>query len=158
MAEIENIRIGDSSAVVDYSVTDDGNTIVVDAIEDALDTVQDFIREKLLKYNCDKKPLLQIRLAVEEIFVNIISYAYKPGIGKAEIMCVVSEDPLMVTLQFMDSGKPFDPLKADDADTSGAMFMEHEGGFGIHLVKNIMDSVEYEYKDGKNTLLVKKSL
>ena len=143
---------------IDYSISEDGSSITIDATDEAMDVVQDFIRKKLLAYGCEKKPLLQIKLAVEEIFINIISYAYRPDVGKAEILCQVSEEPLVVTIQFMDSGKPFDPLARDDVDTTGAMFLEHEGGFGIHLVKNTMDLVEYEYKNGKNILKIKKKL
>ena len=143
---------------IDYTISEDGSSITIDAVEEAIDEVQDFIREKLTSYGCAKKPLSQIRLAVEEIFVNIISYAYRPDIGKAEIKCEVSDSPMIVIIQFMDSGKPFDPLAQGEADTSGTMFMERPGGFGIHLVKNTMDSVEYEFKDGKNILIIKKNL
>ena len=110
-----------------------------------------------MSYGCEKKAMMQIRLAVEEIFVNIISYAYRPDVGKAEIYVEVNEVPLSVMIQFMDSGKPFDPLARPDADTSGKMFMERPGGFGILLVKKTMDSVDYEYKDGKNILSIKKT-
>ncbi|MCR5214899.1 MAG: ATP-binding protein [Eubacterium sp.] len=142
----------------DYKILDDGRTILIDATEEAIDPVQDFIRTKLKAYGVSVKLLAQIRLAVEEIFVNIISYAYRPDVGKAEIHCEVTENPLVVTIQFMDSGKPFDPLKVAEADTSGAMFLERPGGFGIHLVKNTMDDIEYEFKDGKNILRIKKNL
>ena len=143
---------------VEYKISEDGKSIIIDAVDEAMDPVQDFIMEKLEAYGCAKKPMFQIRLAVEEIFVNIISYAYNPDIGKAEVLCEVQEDPPCVVIQFMDSGKPFDPLAQGEVDTSGEMFMEKAGGFGIHLVKNTMDSVEYEYKDGKNILSIKKSL
>lgn len=143
---------------IDFVISEDGNTIIIDAVEEAMDVVNDFIMDRLLKYGCDKKPLSQIRLAIEEIFVNIISYAYRPDIGKAEIKCVVCEEPLSVTIEFMDSGKPFDPLSTKAADTSGAMFLERPGGFGIHLVRNTMDDVEYEYRDCKNILTIKKKL
>ena len=143
---------------LEYKISEDGKSIIIDAVDDAMDPVQDFISDKLEKYGCEKKPMFQIRLAVEEIFVNIISYAYSPEVGKAEIRCDVTENPLSVTIQFLDSGKPFDPLAKEDADTSGAMFMEQEGGFGIHLVKSTMDSVDYEYRDGKNVLTIKKNL
>ena len=142
----------------EYKISDDGKSIIIDAVDDAMDPVQDFIRDKLISYGCDKKILLEIRLAVEEIFVNIISYAYRPEIGKAEILCVVEEEPMVVTIQFMDSGKPFNPLDVEDADTTGAQFLEKVGGFGIHIVKHTMDSVEYEFKDGKNILRIKKTL
>jgi sigma-B regulation protein RsbU (phosphoserine phosphatase) len=58
----------------------------------------------------------------------------------------------------MDSGKPFNPLDVEDADTTGAQFLQKVGGFGIHIVKHTMDSVEYEFKDGKNILRIKKTL
>lgn len=153
------IHLGDDSdSNIDYKISDDGSSIVIDAVDEAIDPVQDFIREKLQGYGCEKKVLQQIRLAVEEIFINIISYAYRPDIGKAEVYCEVTDEPLCVKIQFMDSGKPFDPLAQGEADTSGAMFMERPGGFGIHLVKNTMDDVEYEFKDGKNILIIKKNL
>ncbi|MBR1741397.1 MAG: ATP-binding protein [Lachnospiraceae bacterium] len=136
----------------------ENNRLVVDAVEDSLDAVQDFVEEKLSTYGCGEKTMFQLRLAVEEIFVNIISYAYHPEIGKAEVFCEVSEDPLSVTIQFLDSGKPFDPLARDEVDLSGTLFREREGGFGIHLVKQTMDDVDYEYKDGKNILTIKKNL
>ncbi len=162
MAEIEEFihlegDVNDRDEI-DLKVSPDGNGIIVNAVDPAIDPVQDFIREKLSHFGCEKKPMMQIRLAVEEIFVNIISYAYRPDIGKAEIRCEVHEAPLSVTIQFMDSGKPFDPLAKEDADLSGKMFMEREGGFGIHLVKNTMDAVDYEYRDGKNILTIRKNL
>ncbi|MBR1740352.1 MAG: ATP-binding protein [Lachnospiraceae bacterium] len=134
------------------------NRLVVDAVEDSLDGVQDFIEEKLEAYGCEKKVMLQIRLAVEKIFVNIFSYAYGDETGKAEVLCEIGEEPLSVTIQFLDSGKPFDPLEKEDVDTTGVHFMEAEGGFGIHLVKKTMDAVDYKYEDGKNILTIKKKL
>ncbi len=163
MADIEDMivltGIGDEPAGdIEFKISEDGNSITIDAVDGALDPVQDFVEEKLSGYGCTKKTLFQIRLAVEEIFVNIIAYAYRPDIGKAEIRCEVTENPMMVTIEFKDSGKPFDPLQQEEADTSGAMFIEKPGGFGIHLVRNTMDDVEYEYKDGKNILKIKKNL
>ncbi|HBZ03156.1 MAG TPA: ATP-binding protein [Lachnospiraceae bacterium] len=163
MSDIEEIlTLGSSSSEPldepEYTISEDGSSITIDAVDEAMDIVQDFIRDRLMIYGCDKKTILQIRLAVEEIFVNIISYAYRPDIGKAEIKCDVNEKPMEITIQFMDSGKPFDPLAKEEADTSGVMFLEKPGGFGIHLVKNTMDDVEYEYKDGKNILKIKKNL
>lgn len=155
--EGESFRLGGEDAL-EYVISEDGHSIIINAVDSAMDVVQDFVQEKLMAYGCEKKPMMQIRLAVEEIFLNIISYAYRPEIGKAEVFCEVSENPLSVCIQFMDSGKPFDPLARDEVDTSGVMFMEREGGFGIHLVKHTMDAVEYEYREGKNILTVHKLL
>lgn len=148
----------EDSSELDYTISDDGNSIIIDACDEAMDVVQNFISDKLATYGCDKKIMIKIRLAVEEIFVNIISYAYRPEIGKAEIFCEVTEVPLSVCIQFLDSGKPFDPLAKNDVDDSEALFVAQEGGFGIHLVKKIMDAVDYTYKDGKNVLTIHKKL
>lgn len=146
----------DEEDILDYTISEDGNSIIINAVDEALDVVQDYIRDKLVAYGCANKAIMQIRLAVEEIFVNIISYAYRPEIGKAEVFCEVTEAPLAVCIQFMDSGKPFDPLAKADIDDSEELFIEQEGGFGIHLVKNTMDAVDYSYEDGKNILTIRK--
>ena len=132
--------------------------LTVTAIVENLDEVISFVLRRLEKYGCEKKTLMQIRLAVEEIFVNISSYAYDPSVGPAEVCCEVLENPLRVIIQFLDGGKPFDPLAKEDADTSEDALMERDGGLGILLVKETMDDVSYEYKNGKNVLTILKKL
>ena len=132
--------------------------LTVTAIVENLDEVISFVLRRLEKYGCEKKTLMQIRLAVEEIFVNISSYAYDPSVGPAEVCCEVLENPLRVIIQFLDGGKPFDPLAREDADTSEDALMERDGGLGILLVKETMDDVSYEYKNGKNVLTILKKL
>ena len=134
------------------------NSLTIAAKTESLDTVNDFVEEKLASYECPMRTLLQIRLAIEEIFVNIASYAYAPAEGEAEVRCEVLEDPLRVVIQFLDGGKPFDPLAQEDADTSEEALMSREGGLGILLVKTTMDDVQYSYEDGKNILTIMKKL
>lgn len=101
---------------------------------------------------------MQIELAVEEIFVNIASYAYDSEDGEAEVRCKVLEDPLRVVIQFLDQGKPYDPLARGEADISKEGILSRVGGLGIHLVKKTMDDVQYVYEDGKNVLTIQKKL
>ena len=61
-------------------------------------------------------------------------------------------------VQFLDGGKPFDPLAKEDAATSEEALMAREGGLGILLVKTTMDGVQYSYEDGKNVLTIVKKL
>ena len=68
------------------------------------------------------------------------------------------DDPLRVVIQFLDHGKPFDPLAREDADTSEEALMERIGGLGILLVKETMDEVSYSYEEGKNILTILKKL
>ncbi len=130
----------------------------VDADIRYLDDVQDFVRGHLEKYEVSVKDMYQIELAVEEIFTNITSYAYNPDVGKAAIGVEVKEDPLSIIIQFLDGGKPFDPLSREEADTSVEATMNRVGGLGIFLVKKNMDNVEYSYEDGKNILTISKTL
>ena len=117
-----------------------------------------FIDAQLEALDCPMKAQMQIDLAVEEIFVNIANYAYRPDKGNATIRVEVSEDPLQVTLTFVDRGVPYDPLARQDPDVSLPAEQREIGGLGIFLVKQTMDDVTYEYKDGQNILTLKKSL
>ena len=132
--------------------------IKVPAKIESLDAVNDLVERQLEPRNCAGKTMFQLRLAIEEIFVNIASYAYSPGEGEAEVRCEVLEDPLRVVIRFLDSGTPFDPLAREDADTSEEALMSREGGLGILLVKNTMDDVQYAYENGKNILTILKKL
>ena len=134
------------------------DNLIVTAEVKNLDAVTDFVLQRPEIAACPKNTQLQLRLAVEEVFVNIASYAYDPAIGPAEVRCEVLDDPLRVVIQFLDHGKPFDPLAREDADTSEDALMERIGGLGILLVKETMDEVSYSYEEGKNILTILKKL
>lgn len=134
------------------------DNLIVTAEVKNLDAVTDFVLQRPEIAACSKNTQLQLRLAVEEVFVNIASYAYDPAIGPAEVRCEVLDDPLRVVIQFLDHGKPFDPLAREDADTSEEALMDRIGGLGILLVKETMDEVSYSYEEGKNILTILKKL
>ena len=132
--------------------------ITVDATLDNLEVVQNFVSEELESQGCSMKVMMQIEIAVEEIYVNIVHYAYNPEIGKATIRCEVTDDHMQVIIQFLDSGVPFDPLAKEDADITLSAEERQIGGLGIFMVKQSMDEVSYEYTEGKNVLTIRKVL
>ena len=132
--------------------------ITVPAHDNDPDPIVEFVEERLSHHDCSPKALYQIQVAIEEILVNIVSYAQLAEDDHIEVRCEVLDGPLRVVLQFLDGGVPFDPLAAADPDTSPEGTMEREGGLGIFMVKNMMDSVSYAYEGGKNTLTVLKNL
>ena len=85
---------------------------------------------------------------------NIASYAYQDEVGKAEIK--VETDSKSISITFLDSGIPYNPLEKDDPDITLSAEERGIGGYGIFLVKKIMDDVKYEYKDNKNVLSITK--
>ena len=123
-----------------------------------LEQVQDFIDEQLEQHDCPMKAKFQLDVAVEEIFVNIAHYAYHPEVGEATVRCCVGGSPLQVTIQFLDRGKPFNPLAKEDADTTLSAEDRDIGGLGILMVKKSMDAVDYTYENGKNILTIKKNI
>lgn len=132
--------------------------ITVPAKIEQLDRVQEFVTEHLECHDCSMKVMMQIEIAVEEIFVNIANYAYLPGSGEATIGCEVSLEPPKVVIRFTDRGRPFDPLSKEDADTSQDALIEREGGLGILMVKKSMDEVGYAYENDCNVLTIVKKL
>lgn len=130
----------------------------IEARRENLSQVLAFVDEQLEQADCPMRSQMQIDIAVEEIFINIASYAYNPNVGAATILTEVEQDPLMVTLTFMDSGVPYDPLAKADPDVSLSAEERQIGGLGIFMVKKSMDEVRYRYENGQNILTLKKKL
>lgn len=128
------------------------------ALTENLPQVLAFIDAQLEEHNCPMKILSQIDLAVEEIFVNIASYAYNPNVGPATIRTEVNDNPLSVVISFVDKGVKYDPLAKPDPNTKLSADERPIGGLGIFLTKKLMDDISYEYKDGQNILTIKKLL
>ena len=134
----------------------DTDTLEVDATLENLAAVQTFVDERLEAIDCPMKAQMQIDISVEEIYVNIASYAYPEGSGKARIR--VSSSDGAVSITFSDSGVPYDPTAKEDPDITLSAEERGVGGLGIYMTKEMMDEVTYEYKDGHNILTLKKNI
>ena len=130
----------------------------LEAVPDNLPLVMDYVDRKLSAVECSPKARMQIDVAVEEIFINIASYAYAPDKGNAVVRVEVTEDPVTVKITFMDHGTPYDPLTREDPDVTLSAEEREIGGLGTFLTKQFMDDVVYEYKDGQNILTLLKNL
>ena len=132
--------------------------LTLQASLEKLDEVLAFVEENMEKNECPMKVVMQVQIAVEEIFVNIAHYAYDSGQGMATIRVEVGGDPLQVIITFIDQGVPYDPLKKEDPDVTLSAEERKIGGLGIFMVKKSMDDVKYEYADGKNILTISKKI
>lgn len=133
-----------------------------DACRENLDQVTSFISEKLESWDCPMRAQMQLEVAVEELFVNIASYAYPEKQGTEDHGTVdLSIDLLpdrMTEIVFKDSGIPYDPLKRPDPDVTKPAEEREIGGLGVFLVKKTMDEVEYRYENGQNILTIRKKI
>lgn len=111
-----------------------------------------FVDGILKEKNFPQKEMAKIRIAVDEIFSNICYYSKAKTVT---IGCRVDEEE--ATLYFEDDGIPYNPLNRPDPDISESAETRKEGGLGIYLVKKRMDSLHYEYVEGKNRLTMVKN-
>lgn len=132
-------------------------SLQIPAEKAGLDEAVDFVLDHARELGFGKKELFQLKLCVEEIFVNVASYAYAPDTGLITVIADESENPLTLTISFIDSGIPFDPLAKPDPDKARPLSQAKKGGLGIFLTKKLMDEVRYAYQDGRNVLTIRKT-
>jgi len=131
--------------------------ITIEATTENVPQATAFVDGLLEQYGCPLKAQTQIDIALDELLSNIAFYAYNPQTGPATIRVEVNENPMQVIISFIDNGIPYDPLKKEDPNTNLALEDRDIGGLGIYMVKQTMDDVNYEYKNGQNILTIKKS-
>lgn len=137
--------------------TGNGSELIctVPAEREQLYRVLEFTEAQAKEAGASRKETDRLLLAVEEIFVNIADYAYADGRGDVTVKARRTDNAQM-EITFSDSGVPYDPLEKPDPDTHLAAEKRQEGGLGILLAKNMMDEMEYERRDGRNILTMKK--
>ena len=142
MDEIENVNVVEEKTF--------------EAKKDALYDVLGFVEGELEKRFCSMKTQMMISVMVEEVFVNIASYAYPDGGGTATISLDFEGDDVIVKIS--DNGIPFDPLAKEDPDITLSAEERNIGGLGIYMVKKTMNDVKYERIEKENILSFRKDI
>lgn len=106
----------------------------------------------------DSDLLFNIRLSVEEAVENVVSYAYKDGIGWLEVGTELQNGGLILSVELRDAGQPFNPLEKEEPDVSLSAEDRPIGSLGIFLCKKMMDSIAYRYENGNNILTMTKKI
>ena len=110
-----------------------------------------FVKSITDKLNMETSQAKNIKLAVEEAVVNVMDYAYPIGTeGDITLQALYNGRKLKFIIS--DNGIAFDPTKSSVADTSLSVEDRPVGGLGLLLVREMMDSINYERVNGKNTL------
>ena len=131
--------------------------LCIRAEEDNLYPLLGMIGRMLAEAGCEEKAKKQIEMAVEEIFVNIAGYAYPEGGGDADILAEICAETKTAEITITDAGEAYNPLAKPDPDLNMELEQRQYGGFGIFMVKEAMDAVDYKRENGKNVLTLRKS-
>ena len=105
----------------------------------------------------DEATSMQMNLAIEEAVVNVMNYAYPEG-TKGNVNIEVQANDVRLKFVISDNGKRFDPTTVAAVDTTLSAEERSIGGLGIFLVRQLMDSVNYERIGGFNVLTLRKKL
>ena len=131
---------------------------------DNLSEVLAFIEEYLEGTKCPPKTAMQLAIAVEEIFVNVASYAYNESdlpkderIAKIRIEDSDINGKPGVTISISDHGMAYNPLEKEDPDTTLSAEERQIGGLGIYMVKQSMDHTGYVRSNDTNMFIMEKS-
>jgi len=100
--------------------------------------------------------IYKLRLAMEEILVNIINYSFQDK-NQHKILIRINSSADNLTMEFIDDGIAFDPLTVPDPQDI-PLEQRKPGGVGIYLVKTMMDVFKYKRIDGNNILTVSKNI
>ncbi|GAB3162102.1 hypothetical protein GCM10027059_14000 [Myceligenerans halotolerans] len=130
---------------------------VLPAKPDAIGEITAVVLETCSKAGLSPAATSRLRLAVEELAVNIITH----GVGEATepvadprfvIQTWISDDTVWV--QLTDSARPFDPTGAPEPDVTADLARREVGGLGIHLVRSLVDDFTYRRLGGRNVVRV----
>jgi serine/threonine-protein kinase RsbW len=113
------------------------------------------------RYALPAAALFDLHLALDEILTNVISYGYDDN-REHEIVVHVALSGVSglrhIEMEVRDDGRPFNPLDAVRPDVSAPVDERPIGGLGIYLVRHVMDDLEYRRQQGKNVLVLRKTV
>ena len=116
-----------------------------------------FVSDVCATVHLDDDTATTVELAIEEAVANVMNYAYPlEWEGKIHVKAYASAGKLC--FEISDSGIPFDPTTANEADVSLSVQQRSIGGLGIYLIRKYMDSMEYKRVEGRNILTLSKNL
>jgi len=121
-----------------------------------LDPLLSFIDDELLQSGFENEMVNKVKLACEEIIVNVIHYSYPDTEGEVEVRVEFDKNNQEAKIAVVDSGVEFDPLAKEDPDINVPIEERQIGGLGIFMTKKIMDKVEYQRKNNQNHLIMTK--
>jgi len=122
-----------------------------------LDRVMTFVTDLCLRNSIPPEIEYDLNLALDELVTNVARYAY-PGGGEHHFTLQISLNNKEFVARLEDDGVEFNPTEYPLPDLDAPLEKRKEGGLGIFLVRQIMNSIEYQRVAGKNVVTLRKIL
>lgn len=139
--------------ILDYA----GAPLVLNANIEELPKLQNYLEQSCMRHNIAVNIESQLQIAAEEVFLNIVNYAYENENGTMSILFNCIPEKRSAQLIFTDSGKPYNPQLADIPNLSEDADDRQPGGLGVFLIKELIDTMDYERNNNKNILTLTKA-
>ena len=126
--------------------------MTIESKHDELDRITGAIEVLAEQSGWSADLVYKINLVLEELTLNIMNYGYTDDETHLIDVSVKTEDS-RITIEIVDDGRPFNPIAdAPQPDLEGPMMDRRIGGWGVHIVRTIMDDVSYVRADNKNRM------
>jgi anti-sigma regulatory factor (Ser/Thr protein kinase) len=122
---------------------------------DSLSPLYEFTEQIMAASDVAASVRFPVHLAMEELFVNMVRY--NPQVDTDIEVRVTVPDGGTVTVSLVDvGGVEFDVTKQRPVDVDAPLAERTPGGLGIHLIQNLVDTLRYEYQDGRGEVIFTK--
>jgi len=129
------------------------------ATVESVPVLRDFILNACQRHGLAGQDLEDVLLVSDEAATNIVLHAYNGDYGEPLFECELEiESGSLFRIQLKDRGAPFKKEEVPGPDIRENMAGRRRGGFGVYLIKSLMDSVEYHRKDEVNYFVAQKAL
>jgi serine/threonine-protein kinase RsbW len=120
----------------------------------AIPPLNEWVEERCQEAGLSSELTFKFVLAIEEAVTNVVSYAFAEAPLPHRIRVRLDIDDDRCAAEVIDNGRPFDPSAAPPPDLTSSLEERDAGGLGIHLIRNMVDRVEYRREDGQNRLRI----
>jgi anti-sigma regulatory factor (Ser/Thr protein kinase) len=117
----------------------------------------EWLRERCAERSVPEDAAHDLDLALDEVLGNILLHGYGPGVP-GEIRLNLDFQPDKIRLEIRDRARPFDPLGVPEPELDRDLGNRPIGGLGVHILRSVMDRVEYVREDGENRLTLERKV
>jgi serine/threonine-protein kinase RsbW len=120
-----------------------------------LERVSHLVEEFSARCHVPAKVTFEIKVALDEVLTNVMSYAYDDG-REHDIIVRLLNTAGELAVEVEDDGRPFNPLEVAPAEVDKPVAERAIGGLGLHMVRTLVDTLEYRRQPGANLLVMRK--